>query len=352
MKNNNYFDIKKCIFLFIIYIFYLIFSNNHKKKVGVVGVRHEANIGNNLIKYAISIKLTELGYIPYIVGTVWERFNNIEFIKNTTNLVIIKNSFQEIKPDDYDILIVNSDQSWVRFDNNFYDYGFLNFAKDWKIPKIVYGASLGFDKWVLSEKDEKIGKSLLKNFSGISTREKGSIKLIEEHFGIKPKFVLDPTFLIDKKYYFELIKNYNDNLTKNDNYIFVYNIAGAPYIIKAMKNASQELNIDTYYFPLNNDSSVLDFLFHIINSKAVITNSYHGTVFSIIFNKPFLTIYIKNTAIERYKSLGSIFNISERMVEISQEPNFNLLKMPLNINYKLLNQLKQESINFLKENLK
>ena len=153
-------------------------KRNSSLKVGVVGVRHEANIGNNLIKYAISVKLSELGYIPYIIGTVWDSYNNIEFIKQSTNLVILNNNFSEIKKDDYDILMVNSDQTWVNFDKNFYDYGFLKFAENWTIPKIVYGASLGFDKWLFSKQDEKIAKTLLKKFQGISVREKGSIELI------------------------------------------------------------------------------------------------------------------------------------------------------------------------------
>ena len=192
----------------------------------------------------------------------------------------------------------------------------------------------------------------MSQFSGISVREKGSIKLIENHLGIKSKFVLDHTFLIDTKYYLELIQNYKDNHINNEKYIFVYNVAGDRYVIESMKNASQKLHFGTYYFPLNNESSVYDFIFHIVNSKAVITNSYHGTVFSIIFNKPFLTIYNKKNAMERYTSLGNLFNISERLFENSHKPDYNLLTIPLNINYKLLNQLKRESINFLKEHLK
>ena len=79
--NKNLFIKSTLILIFNLLLIHLIFFNEKLlKKVGVVGVRHEANIGNNLIKYAISIKLKELGYIPYIIGTVWDRFNNIEFI--------------------------------------------------------------------------------------------------------------------------------------------------------------------------------------------------------------------------------------------------------------------------------
>ena len=135
-------------------------------------------------------------YIPYIIATVFNQRNNIQFINKTTNLVVIKNNFSEIKYNDYDILMVNSDQSWVKFDENFYDYGFLKFAENWSIPKFAYGVSIGRDYWRFSKKDEEIAKHLLKQFSGISTREKDSIRLIKKHLDINPEFVLDPTFLI------------------------------------------------------------------------------------------------------------------------------------------------------------
>ena len=78
--------------------------------------------------------------------------------------------------------MVNSDQTWRKFDQYFYDYGFLKFAQNWTIPKFVYGASLGFDYWSLNSKDEIIIKNLIKNFRSISVREEGSIDLIKNHY--------------------------------------------------------------------------------------------------------------------------------------------------------------------------
>ena len=66
---------------------------------------------------------------------------------------------------------------------------------------------MGYNYWRLSLKDEKIAKKLLKNFTGISIREQGSLDLVKKHFGINPEIVLDPTLLIDKKYYLNLFKN-------------------------------------------------------------------------------------------------------------------------------------------------
>ena len=97
--------------------------------------------------------------------------------------------------------MVNSDQTWRKFSNTFYDNAFLYFAKSWKVVKFIYGASLGYRKWKFNKLDEEIAKDCLKSFRGISVRENGAINKIQKHLGIRPSFVLDPTFLIDKKYY-------------------------------------------------------------------------------------------------------------------------------------------------------
>ena len=342
----------KFILIMLINIYILCFSNKKNKKIGIVSVRHNVNVGNNLVKYAISIKLKELGYIPYIIGTRKKKHNsNITFINQTTNLVIIKNNFSEIKKDDYDVLMVNSDQTWRKWDQNFYDYGFLKFAENWKIKKFVYGASLGFENWRLTKKDDIIAKKLLKDFTGISVREKGSIKLVKQHFNIEPIFVLDPTLLIDKKYYLDIIRGYHGKVEMKKKYIFMYTTYNNILLKNLTKKAGETLNLDVYYYQLNNNSLIQDFIYYMVNCNSVITSSFHGSVFSIIFNKPFITIYDKSDAKERFISLDKIFGIHDRLFENSEKINFEQLLKPLNIKYEILNQLKKNSINFIKNNL-
>ena len=298
----------------------------------------------------IFIKLSELGFKPYIIGTHYNNFN-ITFINKTTNLIIIKNSFKEIKRKDFNILMVNSDQTWRNFDNHFHDYAFLKFAKDWNIPKFIYGASLGFDYWSLTSEDELIAKKLLKKFSGISVREEGSIKLIKKHLGIEPSFVIDPTLLIKKDYYLNIIKNYRSSNIINDSFIFSYKVS----IEKDMENfiidSAQILNYKIYNYPLNNQSTIEEFLFQTLKCKAVITNSYHGVIFSIIFNKPFIAFIFKNSPKERLISLGNLLDIRNRIFEYNEKPKINLLSIPLKINLKKLDLMKTKSINFIKKNL-
>ena len=198
---NNRF--KSHVLLIIIIICIIEKYPFNKQKIGVIGLAHSQNVGNNLLKYAISIKLSELGFDPYIIGIKLEN-QNISLLQQFTKVKIINNSFKEIKKTEFKILMVNSDQTWRKWDKYFYDIAFLNFAKKWNIRKIIYGASTGSDIWKLTKEDEIIAKNLLKNFKGISIREKGSINMIKKHLGFKPTFVLDPTFLIDKKYYLKL----------------------------------------------------------------------------------------------------------------------------------------------------
>ena len=347
----RYFKIKIISFLFFFLIFLILKNNYRKKKIGVIGLEHSLNIGNILLKYAMFTELSNLGYDPYIVGM--KITHDISFIQNTTKLILINSSYSEIKQNDFDILMVNSDQTWRKWPlynyKYFYDIAFLKFAEKWDIPKFVYGASLGINNWEkFNEDDQKIAKILLKNFSGISVREKGSINLIENYLGIRPNFVLDPTLLIDKKYYLCLIKNYNGNISSNNDYIFFYTITKVYNLTKLINKITEQKK----YKIFSTKYDIKDFIYGIYYSKGVITDSFHGTVFSIIFQKPFITLVNEKSGEERFNSLKDIFKIGNRLFDINSEPDISLLEKPLNLKMNLFNKLKKQSIQFINKNLK
>ena len=312
---------------------------------------HSQNVGNNLLKYAISITLSKLGFVPYIIG-IKIKNQNISLLQQYTKVKIINNSFQEINKTEYNILMVNSDQTWRKWDRHFYDIAFLYFAKNWNIPKFIYGASIGLDNWTLTEKDEMVAKNLLKNFTGISTREKGSINMIEKHLGIKSTFVLDPTFLIDKRYYLKLIKNYKNDFIIQKNFIFIYSITKSKLFKKFINELKEKSNYRIYQINEKIENQIRKFIYGINYCKAVITDSFHGTVFSLIFNKPFISFIFDFNGRERFNTLKEIFNIDNRLFDSNSKPNITLLNIPLKINKTLLKILKNQSINFLKRNLK
>ena len=355
-KKLKNFEISKLkIIILIFLIFHFITKNFLRKKVGIIGLSHSQNIGNNLLKYAIYIKLSQLGYNPFIVG---RRFmnDNISFLNETTQMRIIKESFNEIKENNYDILMVNSDQTWRKWkegnkDPYFYDIAFLRFSEKWDKPKFVYGASIGIDKWELTKKEEEIAKYLLKNFTGISIREKGTIKYIENHLGLKAEFVLDPTFLINKNYYLDLIKNYKSDIIIDDSFIFVYKISNSKLITNYINNIKKKYNYKIYQIKFNITNSIQKFIYGIYKCKGIITDSYHGTLFSIIFNKPFISFIFEYSGKERFNSLKEILNISDRIYDLNSAPDIHLIETPLNLNKTLLKYFKKKSIAFLKKNL-
>lgn len=359
MEKNKKLKNFKIISLKILFLIFLsihfIKKNYFKKKVGIIGLSHSQNIGNNLLKYAIYIKLSQLGYNPFIIGTRYIN-DNISFINESTQMRLINESFDEIKENDYDILIVNSDQTWRKWligdkDPFFYDIAFLKFSEKWEKPKFVYGASIGIDKWELNEKEGEIAKYLLKNFTGISVREKGTIKYIENYLGLKAEFVLDPTLLINKSYYLDLIKNFKNDIIIDDSFILVYKLSESISITNYINMIKNKYNYKIYYIDFNITNTIQKFIYGIYNCKGIITDSYHGTLFSIIFNKPFISFIFEYNGKERFNSLKEIFNISDRIFELNSTPNVQLIETPLNLNKTLLKYLKKKSIAFLKKNL-
>ena len=325
---------------------------NEAKRIGLIGVDIDQNPGNNLIKYAMYTKLKEYGFDPIIISRI-KRNNRIDFLSNRLKLKIIKYSFKELNKEDYDILMVNSDLTWT-FSNRayFYDIAFLQFSENWTTPKFIYGTSMGTMNWFFTNKDETVAKKLLKDFTGISFREIGTAKMAEEHLGINSTFVLDPTFLLEKSYYLELIKNYKRDFDFSKKYIMIYQLDKNLIIRKLINDAVNKLNFTIYEVSHQDEYYVENFLFAMNISQAVITDSYHGSVFSIIFNKPFISFINYRRGGQRFVSLKDTFNLNDRIIDFKNSRlNINLLTEPLNINQTRLEELKNISFNFLKKNL-
>ena len=334
---------------------YLFKTSNYKKKVGVICLENGQNVGNILVKFAMFKKLEEYGFNVTIIAS--GNFNNpdLSFIKRTikSRLYIIKNNFSELNENDYDYLLVNSDQTWSYGIKHFFDVAFLRFAKNWNVKKFIYGASLSNYRWFFRKRDEEIAKSLLKNFTGISFREIGTIKLAEDCLGIKGVFVLDPTLLIDRQYYLNVIQNYKADYNSKENFIFVYQLNKNKIIEKVINDSSKILQYQIYKHQKNRKDYVESFLFGVIHCRGIITDSFHGTIFSIIFDKPFISFMNKGRGKKRFDSLNEVFNLGKRIIDTSINNNIdiNLLSEKPRINKALLTQFSIFSINYLKKNL-
>ena len=276
--------INKIFYLAILILFYLfcpkkITLNNlynliyNKKRVGVICLDSGYNVGNILVKYSMFKKLEELGFNVTIITPGKFGKKELSFINNTfnSNLYLINKSYsEELNEIDFDYLLVNSDQTWAYgLSKYYYDIAFLRFAKNWtKVKKFVYGASIGSDRLDYRiRRDKETIKELTKNFTGISFREIGAVKLFEENLGIKGVFVLDPTLIIDKQYYLNEIKDYKGNFTSNDKFMFVYQLDRNFVIKRFIEDSSKKLNYKVFQFQFNRPDFIENFIFGISNSQ-------------------------------------------------------------------------------------
>ena len=326
-------------------------KNIKKLKIGVIGEHYSQNIGNNLLKYAMFIKLKEFGFEPQIIGYL-NPGNNISELNETINIRIINKNFSEINRSDYDILMVNSDQVWRKGNLFYLDIGFLNFSQNWNITKFIYGASLGSEIWNYERNEDIVLKNLLKEFTGISVREKGTIKLVENHLNITPTLVVDPTLLINKNYYLDLIKDYKNEFNSNDNYIFVYELEKMIPMELFINQSIEQLKYKLYNCNMLDKDYLKKFVYGVYNCKAVITNSYHGILFSIIFRKPFVAFNLKYRGNDRFNTLIDVYGLKKRIVSEENPPSISLLTEPFDIDMKIFDELIIKSINYLNKNLR
>ena len=362
--------IKKVLYTLALLLFSQLLSKNislnslynfsyNKKRVGVVCIRNSHNVGNILVKYSMFKKLEELGFNATIITPGKFGKKELSFINNTfnQNLYLINKSFSdELRERDFDYLLVNSDQTWAYSPSKYYyDIAFLKFAKNWfGVKKFVYAASIGIDRLHYKIINEiAIIKELISNFTGISFREIGAVKLFKQYFGIKGVFVLDPTLIIDKQYYLNEIKKYKGNLNSKEKYIFVYQLAKNENMSRFIQESRKKLNYKVFKFKCNRPDVIESFIFSISRSQCVITDSFHGTIFSIIFNKSFISFVNKDRGKGRFDSLKNVFSLYNRIIDPLNQSyvDSNLLIKKPNINQTLLNQLRNISINYLKKNL-
>ena len=113
----------------------------------------------------------------------------------------------------------------------------------------------------------------------------------------------------------------------------------------------RKLNTKIFNITIYTENQVEEFLYGIINSKAVITNSFHGTIFSAIFNKPFVTFTYNGIKQSRFKTLNDVIKIENRIFDYNSFPSISLLTQPLKLKRNKLKLLKVRSINFLSKNL-
>ena len=243
-----------------------------------------------------------------------------EYIDNDKDL---KSHFAK---NNYDAVIVGSDQTWrPMYSPNIYNY-YLDFLEhDTKIKKIAYASSFGVDIWEYSVEETRRCAELAKLFNAISVREQSGVDLCEEYLGVDSECFLDPTLLLDKEDYLALIGDkYKGSQSEG---VFTYFLDTNEEKESAAELLAKQLNTFTFKsqakLVLSNQTSsdfsnykmppVENWLASFANAEFVLTDSFHGMVFSIVFEKPFLVIGNNERGLSRFESLLSSFDLTNRL---------------------------------------
>lgn len=255
----------------------------------------------------------------------------------------------------YDRIIAGSDQVWnpvvTSGDVNYY----LEFCTHEQ--KASYAPSFGNEK---IEKDVEKIATLLNDFKYLSVREEEGAKIIEELTGKKVPVVLDPTLLLPKSVWQNQIIKGKHSYGK---YVLYFTVKPSDTLMKfaekfAEENGYKLLVIGTYgspkelfYEKLKNKKTFLfgvgpaEFLSFVNDAEFIITNSFHGTAFSIIFNKDFYVEYSSDTN-SRLKNIIRLFELEKCVIDKN-----TAYKKPTSVDYTDINKkmtlYREESLNYL-----
>lgn len=237
----------------------------------------------------------------------------------------------------FDVFICGSDQIWnLDCTQGVEPAYFLKFADKNKL-KIAYAPSLAHVKFAKNY-DEDL-KEAIKDIDYISVREKSTLPLIQSLTEKKIEVVLDPTLLLDAEDYNSIV----GKQSINEKYIFVYMLEYNASLVNYCNDFAKKHNIKVVYIANKKFSGLKGenafgvgpdmFLEYIKNAEYVVTNSFHATVFSIIFNKKFITFTTKKSSsrmVDLLNNLGIPERIYKTGFDISKEIDYKKVKINLN----------------------
>jgi hypothetical protein len=279
----------------------------------------------------------------------------------------------------YDICLVGSDQVWNPNYLRLSDFAYLLPFKLRKTKKVAFSASIAVDISSITEDIIKLYKITLPDFSFISVREKSHKDWLSSLIKRKVHHTLDPTLLLDKKTFEKLSK---ETSIPHDQYVLIYNIHYSSLPLAERIVETLQLPAIIYeklpLFPLKrrtfisrrlkllkNSPSFLslgprEFIYLLKNAEFVVTDSFHGTALSIIFQKNFVSIITEVTALtgSRISELLKDLQLNDRILTINDIIDKNKLKTLLrkDIDYSnvntILKNLRYRSLELLCQALK
>ena len=300
-------------------------------------------------------------------GRGFLQFENT-FLQPQSIRLLHNSEYKNLDTSKYHAVVVGSDQIWR---DDYFKYSFeyspyLYFINNKNIKKVSYAASFGKNTCCPpKERRLKIAK-LLSDFNAISVREKSGVNILKQVYNVDGIWVADPTLLHDADFYTEKF-----NLkTNNNHHLVTYILGQRPECVRIINTIAKSLcvKVDNIYkipqcrilkrYPFNRYRlykpvpSVLDWLDKIKNAEYVITDSFHGMVFCIIFQKKFVVINNSQGGSDRFTSLLGLLDLTHKLCEWSYDARIIIDNIKTEIDYDnvycYLNAFRKQSIDYLR----
>lgn len=363
-----------------------------RKSVGVITMHRPLSYGSALQSYATIKAIHKLGYNAEIIDYKYPNDFHILSKKPSviyTILFFIQNlilgfpnkkknnkfkkfynrfyktsrfysSYEDLmnNPPLYDIYVTGSDQVW---NTNFTkgDMAFLLGFAPQSAVKISYSASFAHSQ--LDQSYHEIFKKQLLKYQYITVREESGVDIINNLIGKSALHVCDPTVLLSREEWNEIADTSTVNVKKKYLLVFMlcYSFNPYPQARSIIHKLSNELNLDVIYLDgIKSDyfekrskvikcAGPMDFIHLIRNADYVITDSFHGTVFSALYNKPFSSIVKNDNSDSRVKSF--LKRIGAEEYALAYNSSTVTVNKPL-INSDI-NDFREKSLNILREGL-
>ena len=296
-----------------------------------------------------------------------ERFEKFDdFLKKHPEFLVRSVNYDELINSDYDIFVVGSDVVWAQMPNKVNKIKFLDFKTQKEFKRISYAAS--FSREYFPEENRGYVRKCLKKFDAISVRERFSVSLLKK-IGIKAKLVCDPTLLLSRKEWAKIAVPPNIK----EKYMFVYLLGKNKECREKITKLARKLNLKIAAIPYADgvvggeddfgdyrlsDCGPEEWIGLIQNAEYVLTDSFHGLMFSTIFEKKFLVIKkeeVGKSAEEHPPArmidfLGTIEE-TDKYIAVPNAEKLNKITWDYKEINKKIDAFRMQSIEYLKDNL-
>lgn len=294
------------------------YTNQHIQQQLKLSYKQNGRMRGYVITFIRNTLFGRLGYYRKMIKSVDE---NTRISSRTYRTV------EELNHADYDILVAGSDQLWSpQITKTFDPVFFLQFGKAEK--RISVASSFG--SYRLKEADKEIIKTYLERFDAISVREQFAKEQIDNLVQTPVSVVMDPTFLLDRQQWWQLLASKSPYAKPSQKYIVTYFAGGNKHTYrKTIAQYAEKFQLPVWTIQYSNytwpesdkkilGASIEDFMALIANAELVITDSFHGTAISLNMGTNFVSLTNKENPV-RVRDLLEKLNLSERLdMDVSQ----------------------------------